>query len=237
MNIKEAIFTRKSCRSFLKKDVEKDTIEKIQLYIEQDVKPLFPNIRTCIRIEDKKNVHCFLPYAPNQFITVYSEKKDNYGINVGFMLQHIELYLHTLGLGACWLGMAKSNAKVENLSFVICIAFGYPKHELNRDISQFKRKDWNELSDCMDSKLETARLAPSSMNSQPWFFTHEKDEIHLWYVPQRGPFKSIKLKPNVLNQIDLGIVIAHICIGNEKVMVFKSKDKHYLNYQYIMSFK
>lgn len=237
MTLKEAIFTRRSCRDFQKVDVKQEDFARIQYYIQHELKPLFPNIKVEVRIEDKKDVHCLLPYATKRLITVYSEEKEGYGLNVGFLLQHLELYLHTLGLGACWLGMAKSKHKVDGLSYVICLAFGYPKKELTRDQSQFKRKDWHEFSDKMDTRLEGARLAPSSINSQPWFFTHEQDIIRLWYVPQKGAFKSMRLKPNVSNQIDLGIVMAHVCICNENVSMFKERNQHYQNYEYIMSFK
>ena len=75
------------------------------------------------------------------------------------------------------------------------------------------------------------------MNSQPWYFTHDHEYVHMWYVPQKGAFKSIKLVPNLLNQIDLGIVLAHICISNPGVQLCKVNHGQYQNYMYIMSFK
>lgn len=44
----------------------------------------------------------------------------------------------------------------------------------------FKRKSMEQITDRPDAKLEPARLAPSAVNSQPWFFAHEGDTIHVW---------------------------------------------------------
>lgn len=238
MNLKDAIYTRKSCRDFIKKDLEQNDRLQLQYYIDHEIKPLFPNIKTKILIEERKNVKCIFPWATNQLITVYSEEKEGFGLNVGFMLQHIDLYLHTIGLSSCWLGLSKSSHKMDGLSYVICIAVGYAKKDDPRhDISQFKRKDWQNFSDKMDEKLEGARIAPSSRNSQPWYFTHEGDTIRLWYVPQNGAFRSIKLSPNLWNEVDLGIAIAHMCICNDGIKLFKEKNVHYQNYMYVISFK
>lgn len=237
MTLKEAIYTRKSCRDFEKRELNQDDLLRIQHYIDHEVHPLFPNIKTKIVLEDKMHVKSLFPWLTNQLISIYSEEKEGYGINAGFMLQHIELYLHTLGIGCCWIGMSKSNHKQDGLSYLICLSIGYSKKELKRDVSGFKRKDWNEFSDRIDSRLEGARLAPSSRNSQPWYFTHDKDVTRLWYIPQKGAFKSIKLKPNLMNEIDLGIITAHVCICNEGVQLFKEKSAHYQNYMYVLSFR
>ena len=54
--------------------------------------------------------------------------------NIGFLFQQMDLYLQTLGLGVCWLGMGKLNPKttqqVEGMKFVIMLAFGHPAQEV-----------------------------------------------------------------------------------------------------------
>lgn len=47
------------------------------------------------------------------------------------------------------------------------IAFGKAIDNPFRNLNEFNRRSLNEISNVTDSQLEAARLAPSSMNSQP----------------------------------------------------------------------
>ena len=119
----------------------------------------------------------------------------------------MDLYLQTLGLGVCWLGMGRMNPKtttqVEGMKFVIMLAFGHPKGDLLRhDLKGFKRKSMEQITDKADPRLEPARLAPSAVNSQPWYFTHEGDTIHV-YCNKKG------------SRLDAGIALAHLYVANK----------------------
>lgn len=208
MNLNEMIGKRKSCRSFTGVPVTDEMLETMK---ELDRKPLYPDIRTHWEIVPREQVKCLCPWTTPQLITIYSEKKDGYLENVGFLFQQMDLYLQSLGLGVCWLGMgrldAQSARQIDGMEFVIMLAFGYPKGNVQRtNIGEFKRKALAEISDREDPRLEPARLAPSSVNSQPWYFTHEDDVIHV-YCARKGI-----LKPALsdMNQIDIGIALAHL---------------------------
>ena len=237
MNLEEAIYSRQSCRAYTKEDLSQEDREKVESFIQNDLHPLYPNIRVEFKLENRSAIKTVMPWMSNQVITIYSEVKNGYGLNVGFMGQHLELYLHTIGLSCCWVGLAKPVKKDHPLEYIICMAIGYARKKGIRDFTQFKRKDWSFFSDQVDKELECARLAPSSVNSQPWFFTHENDWIHMWYIPQKGPFHSLKLNPTLFNQIDLGIALAHICICHEGCTLSKNSNLHYQNYLYILSIK
>ena len=226
MNLNEMIYHRKSCRSFTGKPVDGAMIEKILSF---DLTPLYPDIEVRMDIVSRDKVKCICPWATPQLIAVYSEKTDGYLENIGFMFQQMDLYLQTLGLGVCWLGMGRMNPKtttaVEGMKFVIMLAFGYPKgDQLRHDRKGFKRKSMEQITDKPDLRLETARLAPSAVNSQPWYFIHENDRIHV-YCSKKG------------SRLDIGIALAHLYVSNEEsFQFFRSENAFELTgYTYVGS--
>ena len=214
MTLHEMIFKRKSCRSFTNVPVDAVTIETIKAF---PMKPLYPDIKVHWDIVPRNQVKCICPWTTPQLITIYSEETEGYLENIGFLFQQMDLYLQTLGLGVCWLGMGRMNPKtatqVEGMKFVIMLAFGHPKgDQLRYDLKGFKRKPMEEITDMPDPKLEPARLAPSAVNSQPWFFTHEGDTIHV-YCAKKG------------SRLDIGIALAHLYVANGENFRFFKADR------------
>jgi len=209
MTLQEMIFHRKSCRSFTGKPVDAQMLEKILSFEPQ---PLYPHLKVRMDIVGRDKVKCICPWTTPQLIAVYAEEAEGYLENVGFLFQQLELYLQTLGLGVCWLGMGRMHPKtapaVEGMRFVIMLAFGYPKGEaLRHDVSGFKRKPMEKITDRADPRLEPARLAPSAVNSQPWYFTHEGETVHVW-CGKNG------------SRLDVGIALAHLFVTNEDTFRF-----------------
>ena len=209
MTLKEMIYHRKSCRSFTGTPVDAEMLEKILSF---EPIPLYPEINVRMDIVSRDKVKCICPWTTPQLITIYSEKADGYLENVGFLFQQVELYLQTLGLGVCWLGMGRMNpkttTKVDGMQFIIMQAFGYPKgSQLRHDLEDFKRKSLSQISDTVDPQLEVARLAPSAVNSQPWFFTHDGNTIHV-YCSHKG------------SRLDIGIALANLYVANEETFRF-----------------
>jgi len=209
MNLNEMIYRRKSCRSFTNVPVDAATIKTIQAF---SMKPLYPNIKVHWDIVPRSQVKCICPWTTPQLITIYSEEAEGWPENIGFLFQQMDLYLQTLGLGVCWLGMGKLNPKmateVKGMKFVIMLAFGHPKGDpLRHSIKEFKRKSMEQISDKADARLEPARLAPSGVNSQPWYFTHEGDAIHV-YCSRKG------------SRLDAGIALAHLYAANADTFRF-----------------
>ena len=99
--------------------------------------------------------------------------------------------------------MAKPNEKGD-LPYVISMAFGKPAVPLHRgNLSEFSRKPLSETSEGADERLEAARLAPSGMNAQGWFF-----------VANGGNILCYRKKPGLLSEklgcVDMGISLWHI---------------------------
>lgn len=237
MNMKEMILRRRSCRSFTGVPVADDLLEKIRNI---PLKPLYPDIRVHWEIVQREQVRCICPWTTPQLITIYSEKKEGYLENLGFLFQQMDLMLQSMGLGVCWLGLGKLDAQtareIDGMEFVIMLAFGHPRGDfLRRDVREFKRKTPAEISDREDPRLESARLAPSSVNSQPWYFTHEGDTIHAYCVRQG----ILKNKPmGNTNRLDVGIALAHLYVSYPETFSFSRLEKGppLKGYGYIGSF-
>lgn len=240
MELQEMIYRRKSVRKYRPEPVDEATIQKIRNFC-SEIKPLYCGIRVRAEIVNRENVKCLLPWTTPQVVAVFSEEKEGYLENVGFMFQQLDLYLQMMGLGACWLGMGRLNSRVQSskddgLAFVIMLAFGYPKEELRSDVSQFRRKALSAISDQEDQRLEPARLAPSSVNSQPWYFTHQADAVNA-YCTKQGLFKAKALGD--MNRIDMGIALAHMYVSHPDTFCFFQSERaeEIKNCGYIGSFR
>ena len=200
--INETIRKRKSIRKYDLTKLDDATLDKVRAKAESAM-PLYPEIRYSTEIINKTR-GIFNVKAPH-YLIFSSEKTEGYLENIGFIGQQLDLFFSENGLGACWLGMAKPT-ETENteLPYVIAIGFGKPAEPLHRDLAEFKRKSLEEISEGSDERLEAARLAPSGMNAQTWFFDATLSKIHCYR-------KKVLLKfRNELSAIDMGIALCHI---------------------------
>lgn len=230
------IYRRKSVRQFDSRPVEDSVLEQIRQFYHA-AKPLDGEIGVTAKIVSKEQVRFYLPWKAPHLIAVYSEEKPGYLENVGFLFQQVELYLQSMGLGACWMGLGKLRAEqtVEGMRFVILIAFGYPAEEqLRGKVEEFRRKELSQISDSEDPRLEPARLAPSSTNSQPWYFAHQAEVIHA-YCSYSGILRHAML--GVMNRIDMGIALAHMYVANPGTFrYFQTDAPEKTGYRYTGSF-
>ena len=218
MELKEMIAKRRSVRKYTGVPVEDAVLEDVRGFF-TSAKPLYPDIKVHWEFVRKEQVRTLMPWKSPQLVAVYSEKKDGYLENAGFLFQQLELYLQSIGLGVCWLGLGKVREKsVEGMEFVILLAFGHPEEEqLRSGPEEFQRKPPEEIADRADARLEPARLAPSSTNSQPWYFVHEGEAIHA-YCSLKGLARHVGL--GAMNRIDMGIALAHLYVTNPDTFRF-----------------
>ena len=213
MNLKEQIYVRKSCRNYLDDNVDMNLIHDFM----SNVKPLDDAINYSYDILEASEVNIRTRWNAPYYLALYSEKKENYLENVGFVFQQLSLYLQSVGIGNCWVGMASPKNKKDN--FVIVISFG-KSDKMTRELSSFKRKSLDKISDFADDRLVPAQLAPSAINSQPWYFKHTDDGFDV-YQQKQNILKRQVLKK--WNPIDMGIALAHLYAANEKTFKFIKK--------------
>jgi len=223
MSLKDMIFKRKSVRSYTNTPVDRNVLDQINAFISQ-CRRLYPEIRMRYEIVPRESVRCILPWIPPQMLTIFTEEREGALEDAGFVFQQLDLYLQSIGLGACWLGMGRLNSRTaeesirsDGLKPVMMIAFGHPKGSARRTAAEFKRKALDEICDKADARLEYARLAPSSVNSQPWYFVHDGEAIHCFCI-LRGLLKKVVLGD--MNRIDVGIALAHMCIAYPEAFRF-----------------
>ena len=222
--MKQAIYQRRSVRAYSPQPLSRELLQQISEQI-QILTPLYPAIKVKAKIVDREQVRTPFSWAPPHMVAIYSEETEGDLENVGFLFQQLDLYLQSIGLGSCWIGMGRMTKEEalpeeDGLRFVILLAFGTPKDSDKRTgAADFKRHSLAEISDLVDPCLEPARLAPSSINSQPWYFVHENEQIHVYRT------RPSRLKALIaLNRIDVGIALAQLFVENPDSFTFFTVD-------------
>lgn len=218
MEIANMIDKRRSVRSYTGQPVDEEMLRDIRDFIAQ-AKPLDPNLPVCGEILGREHVKCVFPWVTPQVLAIYTDRSEGALTNAGFLFQQVDLYLQSLGLGTCWLGMGRLDASTgvalrreDGLEFAMMLAFGHHKGKAPRSgAGDFKRRSLREIADPADERLEPARLAPSSVNSQPWYFVCEGEVFHGFCVRQ-GVLKKHALSD--MNQFDMGLALAHLYVAN-----------------------
>jgi hypothetical protein len=206
----EAIFKRKSVREYAQGPLDADVLPEITSFM-MGLRTAFSGIRTEVRIMTNADVWGMFKVDAPHFLVIFSEAKEGYLTNAGFMLQQMDLFFSTKGIGSCWQGGPKLTRKVtgvSDLEFIISIAFGSPAGDIRRkNVSEFERKPLAKMTDIKghDHLLEAARLAPSAMNNQPWYFTGGNGIIHVHSA------RSLVL--DRMNRISAGIALCHLWLA------------------------
>lgn len=240
MNMYQAILKRKSIRNYDMNPLDDDTIKNIEEYI-QTIKSYNSEIKTKINIvNDEKQVAGMFKVKAPHYVVITSEKKEDYLINVGYVLEQIVIYLTSKGLGTCYLGSTKPTKEIlenNSLDFIVMLAIGKPNELLYREnVSQFKRKSISEISNLTETNniMEAVRLSPSAVNQQAWYFEVSENEIAVYR-------KEVLIMMERMSKIDIGIALSHIYIAAEdqskSVELVKEKNKDKRGYEYIITCK
>ncbi len=209
------IFKRKSIRKYDTKPIDPALMAKLTMFM-QSLHPLYPQIKTDVKIVAPQEVQRRFNAKPWHYILFFSDTSPGYLENAGFMLQQVDLFLSANGLGSCWqmIPSPHSSARATtSLDYVILLAIGTPAEALHREkLIEFDRKPLNQITNAegLSEFLEPARLAPSGTNNQPWFFTGNKDIIHV-YCAQKGRLKTLFV--GKMDRISVGIALCHIWLA------------------------
>lgn len=206
----DMIFKRKSFRRFndalnLSAEELQDISEKIQRLI-----PIVSQIEIKYKIvpreetTSKRGEYCVL---------IYSEEKEHYLLNIGYMFEQLDLYLASKNIGICWYGMGKVNEpQYEDLKYVIMMALGKGlESEFRKDYRRSKRKETDEIwkGDLNLEIGDIVKYAPSACNTQPWRVICKNNTLKIYRTTD---VKSIMPKEKVpfYNPIDMGIFLCFL---------------------------
>lgn len=217
------IFRRKSFHLF--RDIDDDPLsdEEIKdIYKAWDgFDSLYPEIQTRIRIVNSEETSC--KRGEEYCVLIYSENKDNYLMNVGYLGQQLDLYLVSKNIGTLWFGIGKTDEKsFEGLGFVIMIAIRKVKgvKKFRKDMYKSKRKSLGEIweGEPIKGVSDIVRFAPSACNTQPWYVKNEGNSFSLYRYKKPGKRGIMPVdKVCFYNRIDLGIFICFmdLCLLKE----------------------
>jgi len=220
----EMIFKRKSFHLFRNIGNEHITDNELKDIEEQfnKFKPLIDDINVKIKIV-KNSTTC--KRGQEYCILFYSEKKDNYLQNIGYLGEQLDLYLVSKNIGTLWFGIGKVEEKqLEGLDFVIMIAIAKvaSPDKFRKDMYKSKRKELKEFWNG-DNYLDIAnivRFTPSACNTQPWIVDSSVNELKIYRYRKEGK-RGIMPKDRVIyyNQIDIGIFLCflELCLENNNI--------------------
>lgn len=235
----KAMLLRKSVRQYTEEKPTNDEIEKIQQYIE-NAENLKGPFNSEVRIELVEDVKT-MPVKKAPLFAVLITPTDNNGlIDAGFVFEKFILFIETLGLNTCQIGMFnRDTVKLaepikDTQKILLCTPIGKGKEKsslLERTIKALigskKRKELDEMffsngskeaitDEKTREKLEYLRWAPSALNAQPWRIVFENDKTH-FYIAEKE-HSRIHGGLNI-HTLDVGIVLAHYMIVFNKTNV------------------
>ena len=193
----------------------KETDEIYRTY--EGFEPLHPEIKTAIKIVPADETTC--SRGEEYCVLLYSEKKDGYLQNIGYLGCLLDLYLVSKNIGTLWFGIGKTEETTYNgMEFVIMIAVRKICNEekFRKDMFKSKRKPLSEIWEGgqIESVTDIVRFAPSACNSQPWFVKNADGRLSVFR------YKIMPAdKVSYYNRIDLGLFLCfiEICLDCKKI--------------------
>ena len=214
MDLKEAILSRHSVRSYVDKPIEGETLEKLNAMIEECNRAGGLHIQ--LVTNEPKAFDCFLAHygkfkGANNYIALVGKDDKDFEEKIGYYGEKLVLYAQTLGLNTCWVYLTYKKVKNayvlnkgEKLGLIIAIGYGATQG------TSHKSKALADVSSAVNPPewylkgIEAALLAPTAMNKQKFFFSLEGNKV------------KADTASGVCTKIDLGIVKCHFEIGAGK---------------------
>jgi hypothetical protein len=234
----QAIFIRKSRRSFHPRAPEEDKIVRLEK-ICREFRP-FTGVRAEFirRSPDRVFRGLLADYgkitgAPLYVAFIGSSASPSAAEGLGYTGEGVILEATTLGLGTCWVsGFFRPDAVKDHLALAegerifAVTPIGYSEREMTAKDKLYrtfagshKRKLLVKIAEgpiaerWQEKALEAARLAPSAANRQPWRFVAGTNSIT---VRADGPKDSEKYP----KRLDCGIAMLHLELGAQAAGVW-----------------
>ena len=223
IELNEALFRRQSTRAFDMNGLSEDELKEITDYA-ASIEPLIPGKKVRADIVGPEDIKAVMKWRAPHYFAIYSDGSDEGIMNASYVYEQVVIHLTSLGIGTCWATSVspKEKDEADGTKWSAVIAFGRPADGNGwRNPSDVKRKALSEICDKEDSKLEAARVAPSSMNNQPWYFRHAGNDIEV-FCKKQGLLKKWMVSQN---RVDMGIALGNLKVANPGMTFTPVTDK------------
>ena len=211
-----------------------------------ECKPLIPEIKVGMKIVPAAATTC--KRGQEYCILLYSEKKEGYLPNIGYLGQQLDLILASMNIGALWFGIGKTDVRSDGeLDFVIMIAIAKMEEtKFRKNMFKSKRKPIEEIwfGEYYLEAANIARFAPSACNTQPWIVESNEQELRVFRYKKPGKRGIMPAdKVSFYNRIDIGIflLILEVCLKHEGIVfertLFEDKKEEEKNLVAIYAIK
>mgnify|MGYP001026801579 FL=1 len=227
MNIIEAMNERRSVRTFNGESISDSQKSALLTAIEDSFSPFGGNVSIRLKNFDLKAGYTPGTYGTikgaSDFFLVAFGNDDASALSAGFRFEQVVLQAWQLGLGSCWIAATFKGSDFERGELwrdgeslrIVCPVGIAAKPGIRERLTRLtfgskNRKPFEKLFFYSDftrevspgnrfaEALEMMRLAPSSVNSQPWRALVIGDTVHFYYTPKSN-----------LSLIDCGIGLCH----------------------------
>lgn len=220
----DMIFKRKSFHLFRNignEQITEEELKDIEIKFNKLI-PLVKDIKVKMKIV-KDSTTC--KRGQEYCILLYSEMKDNYLQNIGYIGEQLDLYLVSKNIGTLWFGIGKVEEKqLDDLDFVIMIAIAKIDSEtkFRKDMYKSKRKELSEIwhGNYYLDIANIVRFTPSACNTQPWIVESSEKKLIVYRYRKPGkrgimPIDMVKY----YNQIDIGIFLCflELCLNKNNI--------------------
>lgn len=211
-----------------------------------ECKPLIPEIKVGMKIVPAAATTC--KRGQEYCILLFSEKKEGYLPNIGYLGQQLDLILASMNIGALWFGIGKTDVRSDGeLDFVIMIAIAKMEEtKFRKNMFKSKRKPIEEIwfGEYYLESANIARFAPSACNTQPWIVESNEQELRVFRYKKPGKRGIMPVdKVSFYNRIDIGIflLILEVSLKHEGIVfertLFEDKKEEEMNLVAIYAIK
>ena len=223
------IFKRKSFHIFRNvgsESISDDELNDIQNAYSGFI-PLNPDIKTAIRMVPEKQTNC--RRGGEYCVLLYSEKKDGYLQNIGYLGEQLDLYLVSRNIGTLWFGIGKTKQEsFQDMEFIIMFSIRKISDDskYRKDMLKSKRKSIDDIweGERIAGVTDIVRFAPSACNSQPWFVRSDGIlSVYRYKKPGKRGIMPARMV-SFYNRIDIGIFICFmdICLEHSGICFEKT---------------
>ena len=207
------IFKRRSFHTFPGgRSLSVEELAEIEAFT-RAIRPLTPDTRVAFKVVPREKTNC----KRGQYcVLLYSEKKEYFLYNAGYMMEQLDLWLTARDIGVCWYGFGRTREnRIDGLSFVIMLAIEKAEpSDFRKDYRESARKPTGEIFEGSSYRnvVEVAKYAPSACNTQPWLVRTGPGCLRVSRVlGSRGIIPARLL--SFYNKIDVGIFLLFIELG------------------------